>query len=112
MLTGYQCEVVAFIGDGEFVCYDCAHKALDEGTFARAERGLGDLSPVIRYSLDEYNSERVYEEAEQQLVERVENGDLPNPATQEERWSALEAIVEELGDSYNETCGQCGEVIS
>lgn len=46
MLTSYQCEVVAFIGDGFIVCADDGHKRLDQG---EAE----GLQPLIRYTVDD-----------------------------------------------------------
>lgn len=113
MLTGYQCEVVAFIGEGEFICYNCAQKALDAGEFAQSELGLGSLSPVIRYSLDEFNGERVYEAAEEAYEERAENGTAPvdDDGTPLEKWRAIDVIAEELEDAYAECCSECGEVI-
>lgn len=103
MLTGYQCEVVAFVSDGGFICYDCAHKSLDRGMLERSELGLGSISPVIRYSLDEYNAEVVYEAARENLEER---GIDPSD------WKALDDEVEKLGDQFKEVCGECGEVIA
>lgn len=111
MLTGYQVEIVAFIAEGEFVCRDCAHKALDNGELA--ELGIGcSYSPVSRYSIDEYNSERVYEAAE----ERVSDFELDHPyffeGVRDKRWRLIDKVVEKIGDTYAETCGECGEVIS
>lgn len=129
MLTGYQCEIVAFIGDGEIICRDCAHRALDEGQFARSERGLGELSPLIRYSIDELNGERAYEAAEERLRDFVddhpafsrclfeEGQDLGDGFVWRHRWStngyrALDHLVEKFGNTYAERCGDCGEEIS
>ena len=137
MLSAYAAEVVAFIDGeaGEFICYDCAHKALDRGEFDRSERGLGSLSPVIRYSLDEMNGERVYEAAEERILDLVEEYVAPHAETTawhivegwkqrpaREVWSdggytrryyrLVDKIAEKLGDSYGEVCGDCGEVIS
>jgi hypothetical protein len=68
MLTSSQCETVAFITDGEIICRDCALRNYGELRVNAAECGLeaiaGDLSPLIRYSVDELSGERQYEYAE------------------------------------------------
>lgn len=67
MLTGYQCETVAFTLDGSIICPDCAVKATSAVTVAKAERGLSigfDLGALSRYSLDEYISESHYSDDE------------------------------------------------
>ena len=73
MLTGYQCETVAFTFNGEIICPDCAVAATSAITVAKAERGLAhgfsDLSPLSRYSLDEYASESAWEYASQEAEE-------------------------------------------
>jgi hypothetical protein len=63
MLTGYQCEIVAVMGDGGFTCRDCAIAEHGEFTVTDAENGTGcgDLQAVIRYTLDEYASESLWE---------------------------------------------------
>lgn len=114
MLTGYQAEIVAFIGDGEFVCYDCAHKALDAGEFAAAENGLGSLSPVSRYSVDEIDGERTWEAAEDRVREFEDRHPLLAHVVLNDnnRWRLVDRIADKLGDTFNERCGECGEVLS
>lgn len=51
MLTASQCAVVAFIGDGEIICRDCAIERLDNGD-------LGVVNPVIQYEADTDQAER------------------------------------------------------
>ena len=73
MLTGYQCETVAFAFNGDIICPDCAVVATSAITVSKAERGLshggGDLSALSRYSLDEYTSETAWEYASQEHEE-------------------------------------------
>lgn len=94
MLTGYQCEVVAYQHNGEIVCRECAVDATSSVTVDKAERGLTtshDLSPLIRYSLDEYTSENAWEYASQEY---------------EEGTAEFDKAVE---DYPNESCGSCGK---
>ena len=44
MLTSFQCEVVAYVGDGDLYCPDCAPEAIGED--------LEDAG-LIRYTVDE-----------------------------------------------------------
>lgn len=73
MLTGFQCETVAFTKDGAIICPDCAVKATSALTVAKAEQGFdhggGDLRPLSRYSLDEYTSETAWEYASEEHEE-------------------------------------------
>lgn len=78
MLTGYQCQVVAFVGDGYIICPECAYErgveAGDEDTRAKAELGLKnalDLSPMIEYTASsEFGDEGLYcEDCHAQIVE-------------------------------------------
>ena len=98
MLTGYQCETVAFTLDGSIICPDCAVKATSAITVAKAERGLDhgfDLNALSRYSLDEY----VGESASEYVSEEHEEG------TPE--W---DAAFEQATDEY--PCDHCGRDIS
>jgi hypothetical protein len=63
MLTGYQCEVVAYTVDesGSIICRECAVKRTSSITIDKAELGLTTSVKVdqwIRYSLDELSAER------------------------------------------------------
>ncbi|MDF2753398.1 MAG: hypothetical protein K0S82_1781 [Gaiellaceae bacterium] len=72
MLTAYQAETIAFVGEGEIVCYDCVEKETGELGLEQADRGLHHTySPLCRYSIDEHNGERTYEEAEERLNDWV-----------------------------------------
>ena len=95
MLTASQCEIVAYyIPDhGEFICRECAAKATSQLAVEKADEGLtGDrLQPIIRYSLEEYASENLWE----YLAEEHEEGDALNAA-----FDAAE---------LQESCGDCGD---
>lgn len=58
MLSGYQCETVAFATDGGYVCHGCLTAELGEIAVTRIENGLdhSDIAPVIRYHLDEQDA--------------------------------------------------------
>lgn len=118
MLTGYQCETIAFTHNGEILCPDCAVEETSAITVAKAERGLahggGDLSPLSRYGLDEHTGERTWEEAS----ERVGRFQDEHP----DIWGLLEAVHGNalewrLTDrraerhAWVETCGSCGREI-
>jgi hypothetical protein len=121
MLDARQAETIAYIGDGEIICRQCAIdnwgaltiSKLDEGLWSRAD---GELSPLSRYDVDTYNSERAgfpndygYEIAvADDMTHSVfnESGELiAGPFDCE--WAAEEAIYELV----RECCGECGEVI-
>lgn len=57
MLTAFQCEVVAFWTDGGLVCRDCAVRDFEDQGGER----VSEYRPVIRYGLDEYQSESSYD---------------------------------------------------
>jgi hypothetical protein len=118
MLTGYQCEVVAYYppDSGEYVCPDCARKiAGTEIAFAKAERGMADwlLQPVIRYSMDESNGERVYEYADQ----LARDWEMAHPGlaelllNEQNRWRLIDWLADRLEDVLAERCGECGEIL-
>lgn len=118
MLTGYQCEVVAYLSDCEFLCRDCAASETSQLTVEKADLGLansGDLHPIIRYVLDEHNGQRIWEEAE----ERVRDFQADHPAiwealverNRDAEWRLTDRVAENLGDAYCEHCGGCGELL-
>lgn len=99
MLTGYQCEVVAYALNGEILCPECAAKETSQVTLDKAERGLStgaDISPWIRYELDEYISSQAEEFAHEQADEDDVDG-----------WQA----AYDAAPDY-EPCGSCGREIS
>lgn len=70
MLTSFQCDVVAYVGDGDVYCPECAEKraradgATDEDLDANVETmfirfhgiidpEVTDLSPIIRYTAED-----------------------------------------------------------
>ena len=114
MLTGYQCEVVAFIAEGGFICSKCAHEALDAGEFARSERGLGDLSPVIRYSLDEDEGEMQWENAREHVSEFEDDHPGLDLSVKHGWGTVFDHLVDHYAEShpYHETCEECGEEIA
>jgi hypothetical protein len=116
MLTGYQCETVAYyIADsGEYICRDCAVAATSSVTVDKAERGLTNaygLSGIIRYSMGESNGERTWEAAQ----ERVDDFQHDHPALFKalvrEEWRLVDRIAEKFGDLYDERCGQCDALL-
>lgn len=71
MLTTHQTEVIAFVtpNHGEFLCRDCATQVTSQLTVQKAELGLakGRLEPIIRYTLEEYATESLWESLAQEL---------------------------------------------
>ena len=106
MLTGYQCETVAYLlpDGGEFLCRSCALEALpvdEDGEpsddVAKADLRLeneSNVRGVIRYEMDEYNGERAYEYVEYELGLTWEKD--------------REAFDKALRDYPDECCGSCG----
>lgn len=124
MLTAYQAETVAFSGDGELVCYDCVKAELDEVAFAKAEDGLHHTySPLCRFTVDEYDGERIWEKATQRVDDFVADHPvladllLKDPTDEyghrrDWTWRLVDRVTENLGDAFKETCGNCGAVLS
>lgn len=103
MLTYHQAETATYMNeDGSFFHPACAREAFGTLSVEKADIGLTNaynLSPLSRYSLDEYRREAAWEYARQ-----GEDFEDLNWAQQEERV-----------DSYAEgwvTCDYCGEAIS
>ena len=116
MLSGYQCEIVAYLGDSEFLCRDCAIEHTSALTVEKADMGLansGGLTPLIRYTIDEHNGQRVWEAAS----ERVQRFANEHPVIwaglgdQDRDWRLIDRVAEKLGDSFDERCGQCEKVL-
>lgn len=118
MLSGYQCQVVAFAYNGEYICRECASKATSSVTLEKAERGLAtsyDISPIIRYELDELNGQRAYEHAE----ERAREWEQDHPVLAlhllyidgtTERKTDYYRLIDRLAEkSPSECCDDCGE---
>lgn len=115
MLNSYQCEIVAYLSDCEFLCRDCAASETSSLTVEKADVGLansGGLDPVIRYCLDEHNSQRLYEYASEKVArfkrDHPELAKLLMSAGDAE-WQLIDRISDRTGDTYDETCGSCGE---
>jgi len=111
MLTGYQCEIVAYLGDGEIICHSCAVSRHSSVAIEKVDMGLSngtDLSPISRHSLDESSGEQTWDYAAQ----RVRDFNEEHPAfrltpTHEDR------LTDRWADRHpvNETCGSCCEEI-
>lgn len=70
MLTGYQVETIAYMTDGAIICRTCAESDYSTLTLDKIDRGLPSvaddvISPLSRYSIDEYLSESASECADQ-----------------------------------------------
>jgi len=111
MLTGYQCETIAYLGDGEIICRECAIAETSALTIEKVDMGLSnssDLRPISRHSLDESSGEQTWDYASEHVREFLAG----HPAVvltphQEDylidRWSGRHPV--------NETCGSCCEEI-
>jgi hypothetical protein len=115
VLTGYQCETIAFYprDAGEFICPDCAVEQYGALAVSAAEDGLansGELSPVSRYSLDEYAGERTWEYAEDRVREFENDHPQIFGALLAERWRVVDRYAEK--HEMHEYCGNCGGEIS
>lgn len=115
MLTGYQCEIVAYLSDYEYLCRDCAASETSALTVEKADLGLansGGLDPIIRYLLDEYNSERLYEYASEKVTRfKRDHPELAKllMSARDAEWQLIDRISDRTGDTYDERCGSCGE---
>jgi hypothetical protein len=110
MLTASQCEVIAFVTNGEILCRDCAKAKFGEIRIVSCEEGLnryGDLTPLSRYEVEEFDRQRIYDAAQEQY-----ENERPKGTTQAEEWREIERLVEALEDAYTERCGACGEVLA
>lgn len=71
MLTATQCEIVAYVTDGEIVCRDCLVARYSTVFVERLDAGIGgsthDISPLIRYEVDTLSGERIWEAAEERV---------------------------------------------
>lgn len=114
MLSGYQCEVIAYVTDGDIICRECAAEDYSELTLDKLEQGLtcvatGHLSPLIRYQVDELD--RSYEYAEERVREFV--GDHPALfSTDTEGWlGRFNQLVDRWAQRHPvpECCGSCGK---
>lgn len=97
MLTAHQCEIIAYIGDGEIICRECAVAQESTVTIEKLDAGLSactSLQPLIRYEVDEYNSERAHEYVEYELGLT---------------WSDDPDAYDKAFEDYpKECCGSCG----
>ena len=124
MLSAHGAEVIAYVGDGYIICRDCAIKRTSTLTIDKVDAGLsngsGGLSPLIRYTIQTENGERIWEEAE----ERVREFERRHPTwlgvladvTDEKRgmlrWRLVDRVAERMPeDVYGEHCEDCGEFI-
>lgn len=68
MLSYYSAQVVAYIADGGFYHPHCAREVFSTISVEKADAGLStahDLTPISRFSLDEYRYEDAWEYAQQ-----------------------------------------------
>lgn len=119
MLTGYQCEIVAYVAYGGFYCRECMAKATSLLSVEKADMGLshaGEFEPVIRYSLDEYTGERTWEDAEERwyeirrrhpvLAEAVARKNASaSYDNQDAPWRVIDRLAEKR--PYTEHCESC-----
>lgn len=58
MLSAFQCDIIAGQNEhGELLCYECATDGMNEvqrSMYFDEGRPTGDVTPLIRYSVDEY----------------------------------------------------------
>ena len=110
MLTAYQVETVAYVGDGSIVCRECAISRYGTVAITSLDQGLDefappDVSPLIRYELEEYLSETSWELAAERVDDRL-NG----------RWPELrDELVQREWDSHSNDgypCDDCGVEIT
>lgn len=101
MLTAFQCEIVAYAFNGAIICHECAVKRTSSVTVEKADAGLShgfsDLSPLIRYELDEYIGQNASDYADEEF----------DWDTEPDEW-------QKTFDSYPEwiECEGCGAEIS
>ena len=110
MLSGYQCEIIAYIGDGEIICRDCAAKDYSELTLDKLDAGIscvasGHISPLIRYSVDELD--RSYEYAEERWDEFQRDHPALYEALDVPDWRVIDRRAEK--HPCPECCGSCGK---
>jgi len=113
MLTGFQCETIAFYppDSGEFLCVDCAVAEYGALAVSKSEDGIGPISPVSRYSLDEISSERTWEYAREHVGEFLDRHPALDGSSREH--IGYGTLEDRLTDHYaerhtvNETCGGC-----
>ena len=102
MLTAYQCATVAYATDGGIICPECAARRYSTLTLHKIDHGLDnsapDVSPWIRYTLDEYIGDLASEYATE------EAGD----------WHEDPEVWDEAFGSYPDFiyCDDCGGEIS
>ncbi len=124
MLTGYQCEIVAYLGDGEIICRECAAQDYSELTLEKVDLGLtnvSELRPLIRYNVDELNGERAYEDARERLedyagivgatwatVQAWGQYDKETSQDPRSKYNRYHRLLEKLAENApGETCGAC-----
>jgi hypothetical protein len=97
MLSGYQCEVVAYLGDGGITCADCFRRALAiEFGESRADLAIEAIERVGAYppGFEEFTALIRYE---------LESGDCAGGEYCE---SCGDELSEPCGDSDCEVCGE------
>lgn len=123
MLSGYQCEIIAYVGDGEIICRKCAVAQESSVTIEKLDAGLSactDLSPLIRYSVDEMSGERQYEWARERardfseshpvLADKLGVRDFGASFLTDVRERNLWRLYDRLAEKApGECCGNCGE---
>lgn len=121
MLTATQVEIVAFVTDGGIICRDCAIERFGEMGVAAIEEGIAeflpqDVSPLIRYELDNVISKDAHEWVSQEgeVWQNIDgdwfgrmNGETYGPFDAE--WRAEEALLDAQPDEYG--CDNCGRGI-
>ena len=119
MLTASQCETVAYLGEGAVYHPECAAQRFSTLTVEKADVGLdnsGGLRPMIRYELDEWQSQDAYSLAE----ERVSDFEYDHPRTAallglgfngRNRYRLIDRLADRFADTCGPTCDECLEVI-
>lgn len=117
MITAHQAEVIAFITDGDIICLDCAKLAYGEDSVALAEEGLyseADISPLIRYSLDEYVGESNWEYARERVGEFLDRHPAiaESPLLDDGPGELIDRVFTRRYADLGYPCGNCGEEIT
>lgn len=105
MLTATQVETVAFVTDGGIICRDCAESRFGELGVAAIEEGIAeflpqDVSPLIRYELDNLVGELAWDYAAQDVDENDPEADR-----------IIERKADEIADE-GYACDDCGRAIT
>lgn len=103
MLTATQCQLAGIQTDGAYLCVDCAENKYGARDLERLRVGIyagaaDDLTPLIRYTVDEIRGEEVNETLREDGVDY--DADAPDV------WNAA---YDAAHDIAGPTCDDCGE---